>query len=121
VKFLIVDDSAIMRQAIRDVLKGLATEIHECADGAEGVEAFAKFLPDFVTMDVQMPFVNGFEATRRILLNHPSARIIIVSQSLDPEINENARRAGACHFVRKCNLTTLRSYIESSQDSRSGG
>ncbi len=113
-RLLIVDDNAVTREVIRDLLKDLVTEISECTDGAQAVEAYAKFLPDFVTMDLRMPRMDGFEATRRILIANPSARIIVVSQSARLDLQENARRAGAWHFVQKDNLVALRQYLESS-------
>jgi len=110
-KLLIVDDHAPARELIRELLEPLATEIRECADGAEAVKVYDEFRPDFVTMDLQMPVLHGFEATQRILASHPRARIIAVSQTVALEIRERARHAGACHFVPKDDLTQLRGYL----------
>ena len=60
-KILIVDDASFMRTVLKDIVKsnGLASEILEANDGIEGVKVFQKYQPDLVTMDINMPNVDG--------------------------------------------------------------
>jgi CheY-like chemotaxis protein len=110
-KLLIVDDHEGMRKLIREMVAHCAAEIRECSDGDEAIRSCAGFAPDFVIMDVQMPGVDGVEATRRLLAGHPRLRVIAISHSKHPEIEERARSAGACYFVRKENLLDLVRYL----------
>ena len=61
---LIVDDNADVRRVIRRVIADLASEIHECANGAEGLFLFGSHRPDWVLMDIQMPGGDGLDVTR---------------------------------------------------------
>jgi two-component system invasion response regulator UvrY len=110
-KLLIVDDHVGVRKLIRELVAHLTTEICECEDGEQAVLMSAKFLPDFVIMDLQMPGIDGFEATRRVLAGHPQARVIAVSHLKHPELEERARSSGACYFIRKENLFDLARYL----------
>ena len=117
-KILIVDDHADMRALIRSVVAGLATEVLECADGAAAVEAYkgARLSgEDRVLMDLQMPGVDGLEATRRLLAKDPDARVIVVTQYGDPHVRAAAAQAGACGFVTKNNLFELERLLNASR------
>lgn len=110
-KVLIVEDHAEMRQLIRSVVNDLADTVVECNDGAEAVAAYAahKFTcEDWVLMDLEMPEVDGLEATRRLRAAFPDARIIIVTQHGDTHLRAAASEAGACGYVLKENLLELR-------------
>ena len=110
-KLLIVDDHVGVRKLIRELLAALATEIRECVNGEEAVQAYAEFRPDFVIMDLHMPGLDGFEATCRIVEKNPRARVIAVSNFKHPGMVSLARRAGARHFVHKENLSELPLYL----------
>jgi len=66
-----------------------------------------------VLMDLVMPRVNGLEATRRILLSNPAAKIVMVTGRDEESVRDAAASAGACAFVSKENLFALRQLIQS--------
>jgi len=86
-------------------------EIREASDGADALEAYAAFLPDWVLMDIKMPNSNGIAATRLIRSFHPQARIIIVTSHDSSEMRQEAQAAGACAYVLKENLLDLRGLL----------
>ena len=104
-KVLIVDDNASMRRMIRGIIEHLTAEIHECEDGGEALEMYARVLPDWVLMDIEMKTVDGITATRRIIEAYPRARIVMVTNyNDDDDLRRAAREAGAGHYVVKENL-----------------
>jgi CheY-like chemotaxis protein len=110
-KVLLADDNPAMRQVIRRILHGLATEVRECGNGAEACALYAAHHPDWALMDVEMPEVNGLVATERIRADFPDARILIVTNYDDASLRAAAARAGACGYVLKDNLLELRQWF----------
>ena len=110
-KLLIVDDSQEMRRLIKRILVDLAEEIFECENGAEAVVAYEQYNPDVVLMDIEMPVMDGLSATRKIIVAHPDARIIIVTRFDHEKMRTAAITAGASDFVGKENLQALRACL----------
>lgn len=106
-KFLIVDDNAAVRRLIAEVVMPLADEIRECCDGADALSAYHSNRPDLVLMDIRMKQVDGIEATKRIKMADPSAKIIIVTDYDDEALRQEAMRVGACEYALKDNLLDL--------------
>lgn len=96
---------------IRELLEDVDSEIVECADGGEAIEAYEVNLPDFVLMDINMQPIDGLTAAKEILKRHPEAKIIIVSQHQDTQTRETALSIGITAFVGKDDLTPLRDLI----------
>ncbi len=65
-RILVVEDQEDNRQIIRDMLAGTDYEIIEAENGEEALATVAKQRPDLILMDVQLPIMDGYEATRRI-------------------------------------------------------
>jgi len=107
-RVLIVDDSEPMRRMINTFIADLTSEIFECTDGSEALEAYSQHQPDLILMDVKMNTMDGLEATKQIKQIYPLARIVIVSQWEDAGLLAAARRAGAEAYVGKSNLAPLR-------------
>lgn len=113
-KVLIVEDHAPMRELIRAVVGDLAEAVIECTDGAEAVAAYAALQfsrADRVLMDLEMPGVDGLEATRQLRAAFPEAQIIIVTQHDDSHLRAAAHAAGACGYVLKGNLLDIRAML----------
>ena len=110
-KLLIVDDSALMRATIVRCCTQADDLVIEAANGAEAIERFADHRPDWIIMDVQMPGMDGFSATRAIVQGCTEARVIILTQHNSPDYREEARAAGACAFVSKDDLSRLNAIL----------
>src|SRR4051794_25247875 len=82
---LIVEDSEQMRRTIKTFVRDLASEIHECADGAEALAAYRAHRPDWVLMDIRVGRVDGITATRQIKAADAAARIVIVTNYDDAD------------------------------------
>ena len=77
---LIVDDSAYMRKILADIVLDLKWEISgEAGTGEEAIESYKKLRPDIVLMDVVMPGIGGIEATRKIKVYDPSAKVVLIT------------------------------------------
>jgi DNA-binding NarL/FixJ family response regulator len=113
-RVLLVDDDPAFAELIKIVLALDGIEVLEHAiDGAEGVELALRLEPDVVLMDVRMPVMDGFEATRRIVEAIPEARVLVVSSSRDHEDVERAREAGAAGYLPKDRAAAeLRDWLE---------
>ncbi len=87
IRALIVEDSATARKHIAAILNSdpEIEVVGEAVDGAEGVELASRLKPDVITMDINMPRMNGQEATRRIMEVSPTP-IVVVSSVTRPEM-----------------------------------
>ena len=100
-RVLLVDDQALVRQGLRLILELAGHEVvAEAGDGVEAVAAVAEHRPDVVLMDLRMPGVDGVEATRRIMAEHPVRVVVLTTFDVDAEVVA-ALRAGAVGFLLK--------------------
>ena len=103
IRILIADDHLFYREGVRTLLKGVP-EVEIVGDAMSGDEAVAQaatLQPDIVLMDIKMPGLNGIEATRRILQNHPRIGVLVVTMFDDDETVFAAMRAGARGYLLK--------------------
>jgi CheY-like chemotaxis protein len=112
VNLLIVDDHASTRQVIRRFLTIPGVTFRDCASGEEAIACAREFKPNWVTMDIKLPGMNGFDSTRAIKAAHPDARVLIVSAYNEPQFHELARSSGAVGFILKENILALRMMVE---------
>ena len=113
-KLLIVEDNHQMRQMMRSFLSDLAQEIYECSDGAEAMDAYAAHQPDWVLMDIEMEVVDGITATRQLKARWPESKVVIVTIHDDARLRAAARQAGACAYLTKDDLFSVRELLTSS-------
>lgn len=102
-RLLIVDDQALFREGLASLLGSQEdiTVVGQAGDGIEAVELVRALQPDLVLMDVNMPQMNGLEATREILRESPSVRIVILTVSDDDDDLFAAIKAGAVGYLLK--------------------
>ena len=103
IKILIADDHKILRQGIRSLLAPQPDfeVIGETADGPETLKETFKLKPDVVLMDIGMPNLNGFEATRQIKKKLPEVKVLILTMYQDDEYVLQALQSGASGYVLK--------------------
>jgi CheY-like chemotaxis protein len=101
-KILIVDDSSVSRMMIRGRVAGIqpAWEVIEAASGDEAVGMIEATRPDYITMDVNMPGMSGFEAVEKIRKVDQNVKIVILTANIQGSSRDKARQLGA-HFVQK--------------------
>jgi two-component system, cell cycle response regulator DivK len=102
-RILLVEDTEDNRQIIRDLLTSVGYELIEAADGEEGVELAAKHKPDLILMDIQLPTLDGYEATRRIKADPATAHIPVIAVTSYALSGDEAktRAAGCDGYVAK--------------------
>ncbi len=102
-RILVVEDQEDNRQIIRDMLSTSDYQITEAENGEEALAAVTKQRPDLILIDIQMPILDGYEATRRIKAD-PALRsipiIAITSYALSGD-EQKARAAGCDDYVPK--------------------
>jgi two-component system, cell cycle response regulator DivK len=100
---LYVEDNALNRKIVRDLLRRTAYRLIEAPDGETGVEMALAERPGLILMDVQLPKISGFEATRRLRAEPATAEtpiIAITSFALSGD-EQRAREAGASAYLPK--------------------
>ncbi|MEM7028227.1 MAG: response regulator transcription factor [Chloroflexota bacterium] len=102
-KILICDDQAIVRDGLKMMLSLEADfeVVGVAEDGAAAVEQVAELSPDLVLMDLKMPLMNGIEATRQIVQQHPGLPILVLTTYAADEWVFDAIRAGASGYLLK--------------------
>jgi DNA-binding NarL/FixJ family response regulator len=100
---LLVDDHAVVRQGLRALLEaeGDMVVVGEAESGGQAVAQTKKGLPDVVVMDVAMPGMNGLEATRQIVRNVPSTKVLVLTSYGDDDYVAQLLEAGATGYLVK--------------------
>jgi CheY-like chemotaxis protein len=104
---MIVDDNAGTREMIRHFLDLPGITFCECASGEEALVRAREFKPNWITVDVNMPGLDGFQTAEALRAEHPSAHIIIVTGFNEPHFRKLSNSAGAVGLICKENLTAL--------------
>jgi two-component system cell cycle response regulator DivK len=102
-RILIIEDQEDNRAIMRDLLTGAGFELIEAVDGEEGVKLAQSERPDLILMDIQLPIIDGYEATRQIraIVDLKSIPIIAVTSYALSGDEAKTRAAGCNGYVAK--------------------
>ncbi len=101
-KVLIVDDAAFMRLSLKTMLEKNGYEVvGEAEDGSVGVKKYKELKPDFVTMDITMPEMDGIKALKSIKEFDPESKVIMISAMGQDSMVREAVISGAKGFIVK--------------------
>jgi two-component system response regulator DegU len=101
-RLLLVDDHKLLRQGLRRAVEEAGFDVvGEAGDGEEALLLAIELRPDLVLMDVTMPVLDGIEATRRLRLSIPEARVVILTMHGEEDVVDRALRAGAVAYLLK--------------------
>jgi two-component system, chemotaxis family, chemotaxis protein CheY len=99
---LIVDDSSTVRRSIeRHIFSERVTEIYQAANGREAMELFERYRPEYVTMDLTMPEMDGLTCITKMMSLKPDTRLMVISALGDAETAIEAVERGANEYVVK--------------------
>ena len=101
-RLLIVDDSSTVRRSIeRHIFSDRVTQIYQAANGREAMELFERYRPEFVTMDLTMPEMDGLTCISKMMALKPDTRLMVISALGDAETAIEAVERGANEYVVK--------------------
>lgn len=109
---LVVDDNAMARAFIVDLLAAPQRAFVEAADGSEAIALYESVRPDLVLMDIEMQPMDGITATQAIHERDSKGVVVIVSDHDGPRFRAAAEKAGASAFVNKSELAGLDDVVE---------
>jgi DNA-binding NarL/FixJ family response regulator len=103
IRVLLADDHGVIRDGLGRLIASLEDIelVGTAADGVEAVERAAELAPDVVVMDLDMPRLDGIEATRRVLADHPTTAVLVLTSFSDRSRILGAIEAGACGYLLK--------------------
>jgi DNA-binding NarL/FixJ family response regulator len=103
IRVMLADDHGVIRDGLGRLIGGLEDVelVGTAADGAEAVERAAQLQPDVVVMDLDMPKLDGIEATRRIVAAQPATNVLVLTAFSDRPRILGALEAGACGYLLK--------------------
>jgi len=100
---LVVDNHKVYREAVRDILASDPNigNVIEAGDGVEALARASEMVPDVVCMDITMPRMNGIEATRQLVADHPGVKVIALSTHSIKEYVLEMLKVGAVGYISK--------------------
>ena len=101
-RIMIVDDSFVMRKKLKELLERFGhTVVVEAVDGIQAAKFYDSYIPDLVTMDINMPNVDGIATVKEICTKHPDAKIIMISSLAQKIMVIEAMKNGAKNYIIK--------------------
>ncbi|MCP3960066.1 MAG: response regulator transcription factor [bacterium] len=103
IRILLADDQELFLHGLRALLEQEPDleVIGESRDGHEAVRTARELAPDLTIMDIGMPGLNGLEATRRIVAEHPGVKVLVLSVHQEARVIQSAFEAGAAGYLLK--------------------
>ena len=103
IKLVLIDDQEVVREGLRAILESVPgfEVVGVASNGAEGVDVVATNAPDVVLMDLNMPIMNGVEATRSLQRTHPDIPVLVLTTYDAEDWVVDAIRAGAAGYLLK--------------------
>jgi DNA-binding NarL/FixJ family response regulator len=103
IRVVVADDHGVLRDGLAGVIAGQADMevVATASDGAEAVETCRTATPDVVLMDLEMPILDGIEATRQILAEHSTTAVLVLTSFSDRQRITGALEAGAVGYLLK--------------------
>ncbi len=102
IRVLVVDDSLLIHKFIAKIISQEGYDVcGVAADGKEAVDKYRQLSPDITIMDINMPVVDGIEATKLIKEINPEANVIFMGSAIDKNINQKADQLGVKYFIDK--------------------
>lgn len=114
-RILIVDDSITMIEAHKAILEGFGHTVYSAQSGEEGVEKAIEILPDLILMDIVMPNMNGFQATRKITKDDRTKHIPVVilsTKDQETDIIWGKKQGAKGYLVKPVDKKELASTID---------
>ncbi len=119
IRILLVEDHAIVREGLRAIIESHPdlTIVNEASDGREALLLAKSCSPNVIVMDINMAGLNGIETTRRMIEQHPGAKIVGLSVHVQSHFVSEMIQAGAVGYVPKKSaaqelITAIRTVIE---------
>lgn len=102
-KIIIADDHALFADGLEQIVHSLEgfTVVEKVTDGKLLMQKLNAAVPDMILMDINMPHLNGIEAAKRILQQHPQVKILFISMYHNAELVKQAKEIGAIGYVMK--------------------
>ena len=117
-KVLIVDDSSVMRDTLRDAIELFGHEVEDAVDGAQGLEKFSAGGFDLVVSDIEMPRMSGFDLAREIKRQFPQLPVILLSGAFE-YFKDAVSSLGVSGLAKPFSLAELESHVQTALQTQS--
>ncbi len=100
-KILVIDDEASIRESVEMFLSEKGLSVHTAGTGSEGIEAWLKYQPQVIILDIRLPDVSGLDVLKQISLSNSDVKVIMITAYHDMETTIEAMRHGAYDYIHK--------------------
>ena len=101
IKVMVIDDEASIRESVEMFLKEKGLSVHTAGTGAEGIEAWQKYQPQVIILDIRLPDTSGLEVLKQITGRNSDVKVIMITAFHDMETTIEAMRNGAYDYIHK--------------------